>query len=300
MQPKTPLTIQFASSFVRISSLCTNMHFSVPALACAYYAIAIIPAASAVRSVSQEALASIIETAATSDALKPTPASFAAALGSQGLTNTNLGPNAMGPHLPTDAPPKGLSNALSTSELNFPSKIFSDMRSLSSSGHCEDDPGFVKKRGNRQRTCKYIANSQWRRNKWCNKKKKGVPIRTICCKTCQECTTCKKSLELGESLYPYDRLGTSTGAFILQFQPDGNLVINKKTTTSWEPTWATNTSSGVEVRMQRDGNLSMTDANKKAIWSSNTASKGCIVAKMLDTGKLVILDSAGKIWAEFG
>eukprot|EP00588_Corethron_pennatum_P015022 CAMPEP_0194281524 /NCGR_PEP_ID=MMETSP0169-20130528/20868_1 /TAXON_ID=218684 /ORGANISM="Corethron pennatum, Strain L29A3" /LENGTH=277 /DNA_ID=CAMNT_0039026597 /DNA_START=38 /DNA_END=871 /DNA_ORIENTATION=- len=277
------------------------MYFSVPALACAYYATTIIPTVSAVRSVSQEALASIIETAATSDALKPTPASpasFAGALESQGLTNTNLGPSAMGPHPPADFPLEGFSNALSTSELNFPSKIFSNMRSLSLSS-CEDDSEFVKRRGKRQRTCEYIKKTQWRRNKWCNKKKKGVLIRSICCETCQKCTTCKKSLELAESLYLRDRLGTSTGEFILQFETGGNLIIYKKTT-SWESTWATNTSNGVVVFMQKDGNLVMRDVDNNPIWKSNTANKGCTAAKMLDTGKLVIVDAAGKIWAEFG
>jgi len=53
---------------------------------------------------------------------------------------------------------------------------------------CEDDLDFVKGRGMRKRTCAYIGegNRKWRINKWCEKKKRGVPISISCCKTCRK------------------------------------------------------------------------------------------------------------------
>merc|ERR1712194_77442 len=49
---------------------------------------------------------------------------------------------------------------------------------------CEDNADFVKTRGGRMRTCAYIGESLWRKQKWCNKKKRGVKISEECCKTC--------------------------------------------------------------------------------------------------------------------
>jgi len=64
--------------------------------------------------------------------------------------------------------------------------------SLSPTKTCLDDSNFVKGRGGRKRTCEYIGkdNRQWRINKWCNKKKNGMPISTFCCQTCKKCTKC--------------------------------------------------------------------------------------------------------------
>jgi len=55
---------------------------------------------------------------------------------------------------------------------------------------CQDDPNFVKTRGNKNqniaRTCDYIAagSRPWRLNKWCNKRYRGELIKDICCNTC--------------------------------------------------------------------------------------------------------------------
>jgi len=53
---------------------------------------------------------------------------------------------------------------------------------------CEDNADFVKTRGGRMRTCAYIGESLWRKQKWCNKKKRGVKISEECCKTCEGIT----------------------------------------------------------------------------------------------------------------
>jgi len=52
---------------------------------------------------------------------------------------------------------------------------------------CVDDDEFAKRRGGRIRTCKYIGDGRvWRMKKWCNKKKQGIIIKNICCKTCED------------------------------------------------------------------------------------------------------------------
>jgi len=51
---------------------------------------------------------------------------------------------------------------------------------------CADDPNFVKRRGDRERTCQYIKDGRdHRRKKWCNKRKGGKLIKEFCCKTCK-------------------------------------------------------------------------------------------------------------------
>jgi len=81
------------------------------------------------------------------------------------------------PITPTWSPMKYPSVFPTTSNTRSPTKV------------CMDDPNFVKGRGGRKRTCKYIGQGkkQWRINKWCNKKKSQVKISEICCETCKKC-----------------------------------------------------------------------------------------------------------------
>jgi len=63
---------------------------------------------------------------------------------------------------------------------------------LKKSERCVDSPRFIKTRGAknqyRMRTCDYIRKSLWRKQKWCNKKKRGIKIAEECCKTCEGIT----------------------------------------------------------------------------------------------------------------
>ncbi|KAJ8439376.1 hypothetical protein Cgig2_021790 [Carnegiea gigantea] len=47
---------------------------------------------------------------------------------------------------------------------------------------------------------------------------------------------------------------------------------------------------GATLTLQKDGNLVLTNANRDVVWQKNTANKGVIGIKLIDTGNLVLLD----------
>ncbi|WP_328461682.1 RICIN domain-containing protein [Actinoplanes sp. NBC_00393] len=70
----------------------------------------------------------------------------------------------------------------------------------------------------------------------------------------------------------------------LWLQRDGNAVVYK----SGKAVWATNTTTGVKLVNQRDGNLVLYTAAGKAVWASNTSGNGPSTLWMQEDGNLVL------------
>lgn len=99
------------------------------------------------------------------------------------------------------------------------------------------------------------------------------------------------------TLRPGDELSFGQGLmspdkrFMLQFQPDGNMVFYYKN----RPLWSTATlgKGGTVVRFQADGNFVMYKADgKSSVWSSGTNNQGAVALRLSNDGNLAIYSLA--------
>ncbi len=99
---------------------------------------------------------------------------------------------------------------------------------------------------------------------------------------------------------PQQTIYSSSRAFGLTYQSDGNVVVQNRAT--GEPIWHTRTAGtapGVML-LTYDGNLVVFDEDGKTVWASGTAGHRDANAVLQDDGNLVIIGSDGRpIWDAF-
>jgi hypothetical protein len=103
------------------------------------------------------------------------------------------------------------------------------------------------------------------------------------------------TLSPGQTLNVNEKLTSTSGAYTLIMQSDGNLVLYKGS----DALWASNTdhSDANHATMQADGNFVVYDANQHPHWASNTDGKSSNPYVILqDDGNLVIYYTA-PAWA---
>uniref|UniRef100_A0A7S1C1U9 Bulb-type lectin domain-containing protein n=1 Tax=Corethron hystrix TaxID=216773 RepID=A0A7S1C1U9_9STRA len=200
-------------------------------------------------------------------------------------------------------------------------------------GRCTDDPKVKIKIKGKEYTCDSIP------QKICGKiiKKKGM-VREICGHKCNFCgplflsegpsdvpsegpsdvpskipssgpsnaPTYQHTLLYDDVLYGRnnDKLRSLSNEFWLRMQDDGNVVLYKRKNPGpgWEVTWATKTNGYPNSRLvfQQDGNLVMYDSGNIPRWASATTNKGCVLARLQEDGKFVVLKNDGSACASFG
>jgi len=104
-------------------------------------------------------------------------------------------------------------------------------------------------------------------------------------------------LTSGQRLMAGQSRTSPKGAYTLQLQPDGNLVLRNAANTV---VWRSNTSGhpGASTRMQTDGNLVVYDAAGKSVWSTKTYGKDATYLLVQDDGTAVLYTAAKKaVWS---
>jgi len=104
-------------------------------------------------------------------------------------------------------------------------------------------------------------------------------------------------LTSGQRLIAGQSRTSPKGAYTLQLQPDGNLVLRNAANTV---VWRSNTSGhpGASTRMQTDGNLVVYDAAGKSVWSTKTYGKDATYLLVQDDGTAVLYTAAKKaVWS---
>lgn len=91
------------------------------------------------------------------------------------------------------------------------------------------------------------------------------------------------------------KIGSPSGAYYLEFQSDGNLVMYSKANSA---VWASGTSgsNADSATMQSDGNLVIYQGTS-AKWAAGTAGHGGAFLAVQDDGNLVIYQATSAIWA---
>lgn len=103
-------------------------------------------------------------------------------------------------------------------------------------------------------------------------------------------------LQPGSTMYPGQVAWSPNGAYHLNFQEDGNLVLYNN---GGAVLWATETNGApaTELRMQTDGNLVMY-GNGQTLWSSNTAGHPGAQFRIQNDGNMVLYSPSQRVlWA---
>ncbi|NQX06096.1 hypothetical protein HQQ82_13300 [Rathayibacter sp. VKM Ac-2856] len=101
------------------------------------------------------------------------------------------------------------------------------------------------------------------------------------------------TLRRGSTLYPGDRLISTTGRTTAVMQIDGNFVVYG----AGGPLWASGTrGDGNVLRLQEDGNAVVSSPTGAPLWASDTAGKPG-ATMVLREGDLVIADDYGVLWS---
>ena len=84
----------------------------------------------------------------------------------------------------------------------------------------------------------------------------------------------QNELHANEALETGQKLSSTNGNYVLNMQPDGNLVLYKKDTSGWVALWASQTTGKgtlpYKLIMQgSDNHLLIRDTEKTAIWATN-------------------------------
>src|SRR3989338_6247400 len=98
----------------------------------------------------------------------------------------------------------------------------------------------------------------------------------------------------GENLLTGQNLRSTNGAYSLDLQGDGNLVLYRLSNNS--VLWATNTNTGNELDMQGDGNLVLYNSGGGVSWASNTSGNGATL-ELQNDGNLVIYFNGSPLWS---
>ncbi|MEU4233005.1 hypothetical protein AB0F17_52685 [Nonomuraea sp. NPDC026600] len=100
-------------------------------------------------------------------------------------------------------------------------------------------------------------------------------------------------LNPGQTLKAGDSVRSTNGAYVLQQQEDGNLVLYRGTTPLWSS--QTGDSPGAFAAMQSDGNL-VVYRGRTPLWASNTGDSPGARLAVQDDGNLVIYDGKTPLW----
>lgn len=108
-------------------------------------------------------------------------------------------------------------------------------------------------------------------------------------------------------LWAGDQLFSATRNFVLEMQPDGNLVLYKIDDRDLpsditkghyrEVTWSTGTSGANQLEMQDDGNLVLYDSNLGVPWASHTDGRPGTYLRCSDLGDLILYNGGNQVWS---
>ncbi|MFT6028421.1 MAG: hypothetical protein ACI8O8_000145, partial [Oleiphilaceae bacterium] len=106
------------------------------------------------------------------------------------------------------------------------------------------------------------------------------------------------TLKLDDSLQTNQYLASSNGAYRLNFQRDGNLVLRDQATGAALWSSKTNGQNTTRLTMQGDGNLVLYSSSGSAAWSSKTNGTGAVKAVMQNDGNFVIYTASNAaVWS---